>query len=142
MKNEFELLGLLERYDKTDDGVCINDLAAIYKIDVARSLVSQLLEMGYLAETKIQWAYCRTPDIDRDAVKYRLSEEGRDYLRAKKKVREQEANNDCKLNNNNVNSWKNRIKTAFITAIVSSAVAYIFANVPAIIAFIKRLFVR
>lgn len=52
MKNEFEMLGLLERYDEADDGISIKDLATIYRIDVARSLVGQLLEKGYLAEEK------------------------------------------------------------------------------------------
>jgi len=142
MKNEFEMLGLLERYDEADDGISIKDLATIYRIDVARSLVGQLLEKGYLAETKIQWAYCRTPDVDRDTIKYRLSEDGRDYLRMKKKVREQEANNDAKLTNNNIKNGNDGIKMAFITAVISSAVAFIFAHIADIIAFFKRFIVK
>lgn len=142
MKSEFEMLGLLERYDGADDGISIKDLAAIYRIDVARSLVGQLLEKGYLAETKIQWAYCRTPDVDRDTIKYRLSEDGRDYLRMCRNVRQHNADEKSELQRNNAQSGRNSFKQSLIVGIISPVLTLVIEHWSAIVAFFKRFIVK
>jgi len=142
MKSEFEMLGLLERYDGADDGISINDLAAIYRIDVARSLVSQLLEKGYLAEEKIQWAYCRTPDVDRDTIKYRLTEEGCDYLRMCRNVRQHNADEKSELQRNDAQSRRNSFKQSLIVGIIGPVLTLVIEHWSAIVAFFKRFIVK
>ena len=52
MKSEFEIMALLERYEKVDEGMSINDLANVYRIDAARSLdgCQHLQELEQLAQ--------------------------------------------------------------------------------------------
>lgn len=135
-------MALLERYERADEGMSTNDLANVYRIDAARSLVNQMLERGYLAEKTVKWYYGSIPDIDRDTVKYSVSADGRDYLRMCRNIRQYYADYDNKLILDNAKNRRTTFKQGFIIAIIGPILTLIIEHWAEIVAFIKHIFVK
>lgn len=144
-KPSLENTRLLERFAAAD-ALCVNDLLDIYDPDEARTRVGDLVRLGYIEQTEIYWNTFVTTEIS-DAISYRITVAGRDFLEARQQEIQRRADEDAEKEWNRLQSEATKTKdrwfsllSAIIGAIFGSIVTFLLDHHAEVWALIKRLF--
>ena len=139
-----ELIDVLERFEQAEM-LSINDLAQSISLDEARWAVDKLIEKGHINNAITKW-HMGYAEIDHDAIQYKITMDGHEYLYSRKKLAQKVADdkadadtksraNIAQIDLNQKKLFRHDFKVAAFTVILT----LVFEHIGDIVNLIKRV---